>query len=208
MGGGGQWELCGLSKPQRLWDKKGLPRCLSGVWGSMSEPKKKAHIFPTSPHLQPLMVSVFQLDEPQHMLGLREHFYKQTHCVYLHDSGGGSVLRRGTIRNQTSFFTKHKFTSILLIFGCRARVNQRAAWLAVAEKQRRTAVQLLSSHYRNKTPHCSEVTGNAAVQLQWRGWERGDLRLHTRKQFFKCLRKRRKKSETAASFPSLEKNVQ
>lgn len=38
------WTMRSPSKPQRLWDKKGLPRRLSGVWGSMLEPKKSPHL--------------------------------------------------------------------------------------------------------------------------------------------------------------------
>lgn len=131
------------SKPQWLWDKKGLPRRLSGVRGSMLKPS-------SSPLLNICSHSQFPCS------GLMSHntcwvwanTYTSTHalcvgvCLYRQ---GRDVLGRGTIRNQTSFSAKDKFNSILLVFGSGARVNHSAAWLAVAAKLPRTAAQLLSS---------------------------------------------------------------
>lgn len=132
------------SKPQWLWDKKGLHRRLSGVRGSMLKPS-------SSPLLNICSHSQFPCS------GLMTHntcwvwanTYTSTHahtlcvgvCLYRQ---GRDVLGRGAIRNQTSFSAKDKFNSILLVFGSRARVNHSAAWLAVAAKLPRTAAQLLS----------------------------------------------------------------
>lgn len=167
----------------------------------MLEPKKSPHLphFSTSAATHGFHVPAWWATT--HVGSERALLQTHTHTVFISTIGGGGVLCRDKIRNQTSFFAKHKFTSILLIFGCRARVNHSAAWLAVAEKQPQTAAQLLSSHYSNKTPHHSGVRGNTAVQLQRRGWEREDEQLHTGKQFFKCLKKGRKKVRQLPLFP-------
>lgn len=145
----------------------------------MLKPRKNI-IFSSSQHLQPLTVSMFWLDEPQHMLGLSEYKHTRTHVhnesgvtelvcasVFVYTRGRGKMFlaeAQSGIRRLS--LPRTSLTLFCLFLAAVARVNHSTALLAIAEKLPRAAAQVLSAHYVNKTPCRLGGRGHTAIQLQ------------------------------------------
>ncbi len=143
---------------------------------------------------------------------MQAHMHRRTHIhnesgatelvcvsVFVYTRGRGEMFlaeAQSGIRRLS--LPRTSLTLFCLFLAPVARVNHSAALLAIAEKLPRTAAQLLSAHYVNKTPCRSGVRGHRAVQLQASGEEKKEGRKRRAavtdwKTIFQTSEKRRKK---------------
>lgn len=105
----------------------------------MLKPTERNFFYP-SQHLQPLTVSMFWPDEPQHMLGLTEHIHtngldQKTWCVSVYTRGRGEMFlakAQSGIRHLS--LPRTNLTPFCLFLEAVARVNHSTALLAISDK--------------------------------------------------------------------------